>query len=549
MHTSYFSFRIQTDFLRPVISGAVIRNIFTARPKELVFQVESAGNILFLVLSHHQFFPGIFLLSSYPERKNRKELFSQLPEKTIRSIQLAHSDRILKINFDSEYLLASFAGHTSNTLLFSADNTLIESFLKNSALNCLPDFSKPPFDLREINQQDFPGHDLLPDFLRINFPVLNRRMIREIVWRISDKAVDDTDTRYKADVYQTIEDIRAEISRGLTWIYSMDNHQKIFSMFRLFHLENQGAVPAQSDKDFNSAWYSFSRTMILLKTEEEARSRIENVLHRKSEYLEKVRLGLQEADTLRLKQEQARQTGNLILSNLHKIRSGASEVTLENFYSENGETIRIRLDPKKSPVENARYFFNKYTEEKISGQIEKNRIKSRTLATESGHLTLFQNLFREARSITDLEKLEDRLKESGWIPAAEKRNSSEGAQANAVIPKYPLDNGYYLLIGRNGQENDRITFQLAGREDLWFHAQGVSGAHVILRTNGSVLPAKKLIEQAAAVAAAHSQARHSGLVPVIWTKVKYVSRIRKQPAGTVRVSNEEVIFVAPKDIH
>ncbi len=549
MHTSYFSFKKQAGFINPFLCGATIRKIFTAQPRELVLEVDSAGNTLFLVLSHHQLFPGLFLLSSYPERKIRLQLFTSLGDKTIQSLSLAHSERMIKIDCGDAYLLARFSGPDTNTLLYTTDGVVHESFLKNISSPLPADFDNPPFDLQELHKYHFPPPAELTEFLKNNFRVLNNRMIREIIFRLTIRVQNGTEIPYQEYAGQIIDQICTEMNQAAAWKYDLDGRLKYFSLFRLQHLENDVSCHGRTEPDFNTSWYSFSRAMMVEKMAEELRTRIGTVLRRKKEYLAKVRHGLEEADTLRQKQDQARQTGNLILSNLHNIKPGVSEVMLENFYSENGEIIRIKLDPKKSAVENAQTFFSKYSEEGIRQRIEKNQIKSRALREETERLAQFQSKFDQAESVAGLEKIEEQLIRSGWMTSRDPKRGHSDREPSGIIPKYPLDERHFILIGRNGLENDRITFQLAGRDDLWFHAQGVSGAHVILKSNGPLTPGKKLIEQAAAIAAAHSQARHSGLVPVIYTRVRHVSRIRKQPPGTVRVSNEEVIFVVPKDIH
>ena len=110
---------------------------------------------------------------------------------------------------------------------------------------------------------------------------------------------------------------------------------------------------------------------------------------------------------------------------------------------------------------------------------------------------------------------------------------------------YEVD-GYEILVGKGDAENDRLTFGLAAPRDLWLHAQGVGGSHVVLRTGGrpDTVP-RPVLEKAAALAALHSKARHSGLVPVIWTERRYVRRPRKAPPGTAVCLREQNLFVEP----
>ena len=102
-----------------------------------------------------------------------------------------------------------------------------------------------------------------------------------------------------------------------------------------------------------------------------------------------------------------------------------------------------------------------------------------------------------------------------------------------------------IWIGKNAKSNDEVTTR-AHKEDVWLHARGVGGSHVVIRMeNNKNLPPKNIIKKAAAVAAWNSKARGSSLAPVIYTKRKYVSKPKGAPAGTVRVQREEVEMVEP----
>ena len=87
----------------------------------------------------------------------------------------------------------------------------------------------------------------------------------------------------------------------------------------------------------------------------------------------------------------------------------------------------------------------------------------------------------------------------------------------------------------------------AKQEDLWFHARGASGSHVVLKINsGKGEPSKKAIQEAAAIAAFYSHAKNSNTVPVAMTKKKYVRKPKGAAAGSVTLQQEKVVFVSPK---
>ena len=113
--------------------------------------------------------------------------------------------------------------------------------------------------------------------------------------------------------------------------------------------------------------------------------------------------------------------------------------------------------------------------------------------------------------------------------------------------RFELRGGWTVLVGRSNRENDLLTHRIARPRDLWLHARGVTGSHVILRREDHKdAPSKQTIEQAAAIAAYFSKARTSALVPVIYVEKRYVRKPRKAPPGLAVCIREEVLMVEPR---
>jgi predicted ribosome quality control (RQC) complex YloA/Tae2 family protein len=107
--------------------------------------------------------------------------------------------------------------------------------------------------------------------------------------------------------------------------------------------------------------------------------------------------------------------------------------------------------------------------------------------------------------------------------------------------------GYVLWIGKNARSNDKIV-QKSHKEDIWLHARGVSGSHVIIRMNNSKeMPDKRIIEEVAQFAAYQSKAKGAGLAPVIYTKRKYIRKPKGSAYGAVIVQKEQVVIIEPKN--
>lgn len=123
---------------------------------------------------------------------------------------------------------------------------------------------------------------------------------------------------------------------------------------------------------------------------------------------------------------------------------------------------------------------------------------------------------------------------------------SKPREPQKTYRSFDLDSRWFALVGRSNFENDEITFKVAKPTDYWFHAQGVPGSHVVLRSRGgSDAPSARVIEQTASLAAHFSKAKHSSLVPVIYTQRKYVRKFKGARPGQVTCEREKMVMVPP----
>ncbi len=127
-----------------------------------------------------------------------------------------------------------------------------------------------------------------------------------------------------------------------------------------------------------------------------------------------------------------------------------------------------------------------------------------------------------------------------------RREDADTSGGDAGLFRYELPGGWTVLAGRAAVDNDRLSLRLAAPADWWFHASAVSGSHVILRAREDAEPDRETLRLAAAIAAYHSKARGGGVVPVTWTRARYVSKPRGAEPGTVEVKREKVLKVRPR---
>jgi predicted ribosome quality control (RQC) complex YloA/Tae2 family protein len=105
--------------------------------------------------------------------------------------------------------------------------------------------------------------------------------------------------------------------------------------------------------------------------------------------------------------------------------------------------------------------------------------------------------------------------------------------------------GFTVLVGKNSRQNEEVTFHQAAANDIWLHAHGVPGAHVIIKAAGREIP-RSTIEQAASLAAYYSQARGTTTAPVDYTLQRHVRHMKGAGPGMVIYDRERTIYVAPE---
>ncbi len=215
----------------------------------------------------------------------------------------------------------------------------------------------------------------------------------------------------------------------------------------------------------------------------------------------------------------------LVASNLRT--RGRDSIELEDW---EGALHTIPLRKSRSPVENASRYFRKAS----NTAIEEKNLRNLLSRANKELSQVMMELSRAAE--LPLEDLEILLSES---KRTERKKKEERGLPRPVL----LRGGWRCFVGRSATDNDRITFTLGRRGDIWFHARGIPGAHVLLKLDGRMEnPPLKVMLEAAALAARGSGAQR-GVLPVDHTMVQHVRRMRKGKPGQVFYSREKTIFV------
>ena len=269
----------------------------------------------------------------------------------------------------------------------------------------------------------------------------------------------------------------------------------------------------------------------LIRTATTARDRLRRKLaQQQREYAQ-----TQDRDHLRV-------CGDLITSNLYRMKRGESRLVTEDFYQEDCPQVEIPLDPLLTPQENAAKYYKRYTKAKTAERYLREQMEIARRDLE--YLESVLQEINQAETEQDFLDIREELRESGFL-----RQQGKGKK----LPKRPdkprefcTSSGFRVLVGRNNRQNDRLTLKDAGPRDLWFHTQKIHGSHVILFTQGREVDDDTIVE-AAKLAAWFSQARESGNVPVDYTPLKFVKKPAGARPGMVIYTTCKTVNVTPEE--
>lgn len=257
------------------------------------------------------------------------------------------------------------------------------------------------------------------------------------------------------------------------------------------------------------------------------------------------RLVLQKEELLDCKErEQYKILGDLVTANLYQIQKGDSSVLLQNFYSDGNEEITVPLDPKLSGSANAQSYYAKYKKLSIAEGILTEQI--RRGENELLYLDSVMEFLLYADTRDAIDEIRSELMSAGYLKGSRILKKAFKKQKIPKPSRMVSSDGFEILFGKNNLQNEQITFKEARSEDIWLHAKGVSGSHVIIRNGGKVISNTALLE-AAKIAALYSKNKNMPKVEVDYCPIKYVKKISGAPPGLVIYDRYKTILTEPQD--
>lgn len=509
--------------------------------RELVLTIRNNRKNYKLLLSAHPVFGRVQITTADFQNPQTPNTFTMIMRKylqgaIIESITQIENDRILEIAFSNKNeigdnikvtLVVEIMGKHSNIILIDkAENRIIESikhigFSQNSYRTILPGSTylappkteaKNPFTVSDEKLFELlQTEDLAPRNLQKLFQGLGRDTAGNLAAQLSN---------------DKLKQFRAFFARPC----QPNMTDKSFAAV-LFD---------KSDKQFDS----LSELLDVFYQDKAERDRVNqqssDLIHRVQTELDKniKKLGKQEKELLATENaEEFRQKGELLTTYLTLVPNNQDQVELDNYYT--NEKIVIALDKSLTPSQNAQRYFKKYQKLKeavkhLTGLIQET--KDTITYLESVETAL------NHASIYDIEDIREELVETGFV----KRRTRDKRHKRKKPEQYLASDGKtIIMVGRNNLQNDELTFKMAKKGELWFHAKDIPGSHVLIKDN--LNPSDEVITDAAELAAYYSKARLSNLVQVDMIEAKKLNKPTGGKPGFVTYTGQKTLRVTPTE--
>ncbi|RSI25043.1 Rqc2 family fibronectin-binding protein FbpA [Streptococcus sanguinis] len=530
-----------TEELRRELLGGRIQKINQPFEQELVLQIRSNRKSHKLLLSAHSVFGRVQLTDTTFENPAVPNTFIMVMRKylqgaVIEAIQQVENDRILEISVSNKNeigdsvavtLVIEIMGKHSNIILLDKSSGKIIEAIKHVG------FSQNSY--RTI----LPGSAYVapPQTGSLNPFAVGDEKLFEILH------TEDLEPKRLQQIFQGLgRDTATELSGRLT-----ADKLKTFRAF--FASPTQ---PSLTEKSFSALLFSDSKTQMstlseLLDTFYKDKAERDRVNQQASELIRRVENELEKNRKKLVKQEEEllatenaeefRQKGELLTTFLHQVPNDQDQVELDNYYT--GEKISISLDKALTPNQNAQRYFKRYQKLKeavkhLTSLIEETR--TTILYLESVETALAQ------ASLTEIAEIREELIQTGFI----RRRQREKIQKRQKPEKYLATDGQtIILVGRNNLQNDELTFKMAKKDELWFHAKDIPGSHVVI--TGNLQPSDEVKTDAAELAAYFSKARLSNLVQVDMIETRKLNKPTGGKPGFVTYTGQKTLRVTPDE--
>ncbi|MFN3568524.1 MAG: NFACT family protein, partial [Caldimicrobium sp.] len=487
---------------KEIISNSIIEKIYQIGNTDIIWELYSPNfERCKLVLSVHPQLYRIQITKKDFPYPYRPPSFLMLLRKYLEGgriidYYLIPQERIVEFKIkrfpeEEKKVVLELMGKYSNLILLDENNKIIDAIKHVTSevsrfreiIPGLP-YIYPPktqkislLDLDEKKIEELLKKNIsIKDFLLKEIAYMNPQIVKDILG--------DTNSDMIRKILSIKETILNKNFKPI--VYMVNNEPITYTLFPLKEYERfekkefekvYKAVDYIYSYAFDKSFFEQRRKKIL----KVVKDNIEKVTEKIKEFEVQIKEG-EEAEMFKIK-------GETLLLNKENIKKGTEKVILPNIYNSQ-ELLEIDLDPSLSPIENAQKYFKKY--KKLKKGISILKEQKEKLENELYYLNSLDFAIENAKTLADLKEIEEELEKEGYLKKAKEQIIKREKKSEPY--KFVSSDGFEIYVGKNNKQNETLTFQIAKTEDLWLHARGIPGAHVIIKTQGKEIPENTLYE-------------------------------------------------------
>lgn len=552
----FFTHAVVHELDQTLATGRVAK-VNQPYPAELIMTIRAHRHNYSLLLSANPTYPRMQITQIAYQNPAVPSNFAMTMRKylegaILESIEQVDNDRIIKMNFKTRdelgdqqrlvLVIEIMARHSNVSLVNEKNHKIIDTIKhvgsdQNRVRLLLPGatFVMPPKQDKvnpylpnqiytDLVRKDLDENELAKQ-LQARYQGLGRQSAQELAREL--QASSDLPTTYHTFLKQ--------FENPDPVIYDDNNGKRQFAVFLPSNIKEEQLTHYDTLSVMLDAFYAQKAERDRSK---ELAGQVLKVLHNELKKdrrkVKKLKQQLEDA----AKADYYRIRGEILTTYLGKLTAGMTEITLPNFYDDN-KPLKIKLDPELSPSRNAQKYFTKYDKLKTSVDYVKEQLK---LANdEINYLANIESQI-DLASPADIQEIRLELQQQGYIKQKRQKSKKRRKVRVSKPEEFHTSNGTTVLVGKNNLQNDRLSFKIANKNDIWLHVKDIPGSHVIIRDSD---PDEQTLLEAAQLAAYFSKGRNSDNVPVDYLPAKRLHKPNGAKPGFVTFTGQKTLYVTP----
>ncbi len=540
MLTNYHTLSYIVSRLRENLLETAIIEAYSQEKDQLVLRFSSTDDAL--IISCDRVISTIFRRPHFARaRSNSVDVLGKCVDQVITAIEMHPVDRVVMFTLKSgERVDARFFGAKSNVVVVQPDEKIIDAFRNaKETIGTQTEYrtGEIVYDIDVLRRRiATPQLATIATLLKEEFPTLGTTLVRETLHRanvphnIGAMSISESDVQ---KIQRALGSVLTDLANPLARVYIENaggDAKYHFSIVTLHHLKGSDE---QKFDDVHEAIRFYIARFRSQESVDEHKRHLLGKLHQKVARSRRTIEAVEKDLEVNRRAEEYQRFGELLMQHLNAVKPRAKNIEFDG--------IEIPLQKELSAVQNAQRYFEKAKRSRIA-----QRQAAERLSELQASVAPAEKLIKRFEEITTREELKQAMSEHK--DELEQFGIGEKSEQREQLPFriFTVDGGFEVWAGKSSKNNDELTLKHAKPNDLWFHARGAAGSHVILKVNsGKGEPGKKAKEQAAGIAAYYSKMKNAKMVPVAMTEKKYVRKPKGAAPGSVMIEREKVIFAEP----